>query len=185
MLLKLNDVALEETNDCCTLHSFQPVKWFPDGPPQLHIPCVYFQALPRCVHRISRSLQLSFRTGVSTSTSSWSSSFLGRDHQFSGRHDGCSEYTSRSSTLLSPGGFALRCLPIALATSCRSWGSVTRRLRPTGCLAETLNRRSRATWPRSLTGADTELWSEMGRKEDRGCTVTFRTSLRSRCLVRM
>ena len=72
---------------------------------------------------------------------------------------------STSSTLLSPGGFALRCLPTAVATSCRSWGSVTRRLRSTGGLAEALSRRFRAKWPRSLTGADTMLWSEMGRKE--------------------
>ena len=93
--------------------------------------------------------------------------------------------TSTSSTLLSPGGFALRCLPTAVATSCRSWGSATRRLRSTGGLAETLSRRFRSKWPRSLTGADTMLWSEIGRKEGWGCTVTFRTSLRSRCLVRM
>ena len=37
---------------------------------------------------------------------------------------------STSSTLLSPGGFVLRCLPTAVATSCRSWGSATRPLRP-------------------------------------------------------
>ena len=35
---------------------------------------------------------------------------------------------STSSTLLSPVGFALRCLPTAVAISCRSWGSVTGRL---------------------------------------------------------
>ena len=29
---------------------------------------------------------------------------------------------SKSSTLLSPDGFALRCLPTAVATSCQSWG---------------------------------------------------------------
>ena len=33
-----------------------------------------------------------------------------------------------SSTLLSPGRFALKCLPTAVATFCRSLGSVTRRL---------------------------------------------------------
>ena len=49
-----------------------------------------------------------------------------------------------SSTLLSPGGFALRCLLTAVATSCRSWGSVTRRLRSTGGLAEALRQRFRA-----------------------------------------
>ena len=92
---------------------------------------------------------------------------------------------STSSILLSPDGFALRCIPTAVATSCRSWGSVTKRLRSAGGLAETLCRRFRAKWPRSLTDADTILWSEIGRKEGWGCTVTFRTSLRSRCLVRM
>ena len=92
---------------------------------------------------------------------------------------------STSSTLLSPGGFALRCLSTAVTTSCRSWGSVTRRLRSTGGLAETLSRRFRAKWPRSLTGADTMLCSEIGSKEGWGCTVKFRTCLRSRCLVRM
>ena len=92
---------------------------------------------------------------------------------------------STSSTLLFPGGFALRCLPTAVATSCRSWGSVTRRLRSTGGLADTPNSRFRAKWPRSLTSADTMSSSEMGRKEGWGCTVTFCTSLRPRCLVRM
>ena len=52
---------------------------------------VHFQALLRCVHRISRSLQFSFRSGVSTPTSPWSPLFLGWDHQFSGPHDGCGE----------------------------------------------------------------------------------------------
>ena len=92
---------------------------------------------------------------------------------------------STSSTLMSPGGFALRFLPTAVATSCRSWGSVARCPRSTGGLAGALNRRFRAKWPRSLTGADTMLWSEMRRKEGWGCTVTFRTSLRLCCLVRM
>ena len=92
---------------------------------------------------------------------------------------------STLSTLLSPGEFALRFLPTAVDTSCRSWGSVTRRLRSTGGLAGTLNRRFRAKWPRSLAGADTMLWPEMGRKKGWGCIVTFRTSLRSRCLVRI
>ena len=90
LLLQLNDMALEKTNDCCTSHSLQPVTCFPDGPPQLRIPGFRFQALPRCVHRISRSLQLSFRLGVSTPTSSCPS-FLGRDHHFSGPHGGCGE----------------------------------------------------------------------------------------------
>ena len=62
---------------------------------------------------------------------------------------------STSSTLLSPGGFALRFLPTAVATSCRSWGAVTKLLRSTGGLAETVSRRFREKWPRSLTGADT------------------------------
>ena len=89
LLLQLNDVALEETNDCCTSHFLQPVTCLPDGPPQLRVPGgVRFQALPRCVHRISRSLQFSFRSGVSTLTSPRSPSFLGWDHQFSGLHAG-------------------------------------------------------------------------------------------------
>ena len=61
---------------------------------------------------------------------------------------------STSSALLSPGGFALKCLPTTVTTSCRSWRSVIRRLRSTGGLAETLSLRFRAKWPRSLTGAD-------------------------------
>ena len=80
-----------KTNDCCTSHSLQPVTCFPDGRPQLRIPGVCFQALPRCVHRISRSLQLSFCLGVSTPTLSWPRSFLVRDHQFGSPHDGCGE----------------------------------------------------------------------------------------------
>ena len=51
---------------------------------------------------------------------------------------------STSSTLLCPSGFALRCLPTAVVTSCQSWGSVTRRLRSTGGLAGALNRRFRS-----------------------------------------
>ena len=90
-----------------------------------------------------------------------------------------------SPTLLSSGGFVLRYLPTAVATSCRSWRSVTRRLRSNGGLAESLVRRLQAKRPRNLTGTDTMPWFELGRKEGLGCTVTFRTSLRSRCLVRM
>ena len=33
LLLQLNDVVLEETNDCCTSHSLQPVTYLPDDPP--------------------------------------------------------------------------------------------------------------------------------------------------------
>ena len=51
---------------------------------------------------------------------------------------------STSSRLLSLGGFTPRCLPTAVVTPCGSWGSVTRRLRSTGGLAEALNRRLRA-----------------------------------------
>ena len=91
LLLQLNDVALKETRDCCTSHSLQPIACFPDGSPQLRISGVCFQALPRCVHHISRSLQLSFRLGVSAPTSSCPPSFLEWDHQLSGLHDGCGE----------------------------------------------------------------------------------------------
>ena len=52
--------------------------------------------------------------------------------------------TTTLPTLLSPGGFALGCLPTAVAPSCRNWGSVTRHLRSTGGLTGTLNRRFRA-----------------------------------------
>ena len=83
---------------------------------------------------------------------------------------------STSSTLLSLGGFTLRCLPTTVATTCRSWGSVIRRLPSIGGLAGALNRRFRAKRQRSLTGAHTMLWFEMGRKEGSGCTITFRTS---------
>ena len=91
LLLQPNDVELEKTNDCCTSHSLQPVTCLPDGPPQLRIPRVHFEALPRCVHRIRRSLQFGFRSGVSTPTSPRFSSLLGWDHQFSGPHDVCGE----------------------------------------------------------------------------------------------
>ena len=50
LLLQLNDVALEVTNDCCcTSHSLQPVACLLDGLLRLHIPGVHFQAPPRCV----------------------------------------------------------------------------------------------------------------------------------------
>ena len=53
--------------------------------------CLVLGAAPRCLHRISRSLQLSFCLGVSTPTWSWPPSFLGRGHQLSGPNDGCGE----------------------------------------------------------------------------------------------
>ena len=168
LLLQLNDVALEKPNDGCTSHSRQPVTWFPG---------ICFQALPRCVHRIRRA--------VCSSASVWASSLQPRPGRFRSwggitnsavRMMAAANAASTSSTFLSPGGFALRCLPTAVeASSCRSWGSVTRRLRSTGGLADTLSRRFRAKWPRSLTGADTMLLSEIRTKEGWGCTVTFRT----------
>ena len=92
LLFEVNDVALEETNDCCPSHSLQPVACLLDDPPQPRIPGIHFEALPRCGHRISHSLQFSFRPGVSTPTSPWSPSFLGWDYQFSGPHDDCGEW---------------------------------------------------------------------------------------------
>ena len=65
---------------------------------------------------------------------------------------------STSSTLLSPGGFAVRCLPTAVVTSCRSWGTVNKRLRSTGASAEVLNRRFREKLAMSLTGTYIMLW---------------------------
>ena len=118
LLLQLNDVALEETNDCCTSHSLQPGTCLPDGPPKLSIHRVHVQALPRCMHRISCSLKFSFRSGVSTPTSPWSPSFLRWDPQFSGPHDGCGKcgfhvvYTAVSRRVY------LGRLPTAVATSC-------------------------------------------------------------------
>ena len=162
----------KKRNDCCTSHSLQPVTCVPDGPPQLCISDVCFQALPRCVHHISRSLKLSFRLGFSTPASSWPPSFLGRDHQFSGPYDGCGEcgfYVIHIAV-------SRRVCPEVPSNCCgyllSKLGSVTRRLRSTGGLAETLSRRLRAKWPRSLTGADTMLWSEIGRKEGWGCIPT-------------
>ena len=125
-----------ETDDCCTSHSLQPVTCLPDGLPKLRIPHAHFQALPRCLHRICPSLQFSFRSDVSTPTSHWSPSGLGWDHQFSGPRDLCGKYTaSTSSTPQSLGEFSLGRLSTAVATFYRSWGSVTRRLRPTDGLA--------------------------------------------------
>ena len=163
LLFQLNDVALEKTN-CCTSHSLQLVTCFPDGPPQLRIPGVCFR---RCHAACIASV------AVCSSASVWVSPLQPRPgllRSWGGitnsavRTMTAANAAFTSSKLLSPGGFALRYLPTAVATSCRSWGSVTRRLRSTGGLAEILNRRFRAKWPRSLTGADTMLWSEMGRE---------------------
>ena len=177
LLLQLNDVALEETNYCCTSHSLQSVTCFPDGPPQLSIPRVHFKALQCCVHRISRSLQFSFRSGVSTPTSPGSPTFLRWDHQFSGPHDDCGEcgfhvvhtaFSRRVCLELPPNrcGHLLSKLGVSHQAPAVHWW-----------FSWGLSRRFRAKCSRSLTGADTMLWSEMGRKEGRGCTVTFRTSL--------
>ena len=83
-ILQFNDVVLEETNDRCTSHFIlQPLTCMSDGPPQLRISGVNFQALPSCEHCISScSLQLSFLLGVSTPASPWSPSLLRWDHQF-------------------------------------------------------------------------------------------------------
>ena len=184
LLLQLNDVALEKMTA-----ALRPLF------SQLH---VFLTALRRCASLVSvfrrchaaciasvavcssasvRASPLQPRPGLLRSWGGMTNSAV--------RMMAAANAASTSSTLLSPGGFALRCLPTAVATSCRSWGSVTSRLRSTGGLAETLNRRFRAKWPRSLTGTDTMLWYEMGRNEGWGCTVTFRPSLRSRCLVKM
>ena len=185
LLLQLNDVVTEKTNDCCTSHSLQPVTCFLDDPPHLRIPSVCF----RGCHAACIALVV-----VYISASVWASPLQPRPgllRSWNGitnsaaRIMAAANAASTSSTLLSSGEFPLRCLPTAVATICRSWGSVTRRLWSTGGLAETLNWRFRAKWPRSLTGADTMLWSEMERKEGWECTVTCRTSLRSRCLIRM
>ena len=142
LLLQLNDVALEETNDCCTLHFLQPVTCLPDGPPQLHTPGVRCQALPRCVQRIGHRLQLSFRLGVSTPNSPRSPSFLGWDHQFSGQHDDCGECGFHVVHI----AVSRRICPDVPSDRCghllSKLGSVTRHLlRSTGGLAKALNRR--------------------------------------------
>ena len=81
LLLQFNNVTLEETNDLATYG-------MPEGPPQLLIPGVHFQALPGCVHRIGCGLQSSFHLDVSISTLPLSPSLLGWVHQFSCSHDG-------------------------------------------------------------------------------------------------
>ena len=165
LLLQLNVVGLEEMNDCCTSHSLQLVTCLPDGPPQLRIPRVHCQALPRYVHRISRSLQFSFLSGVSPLTSPWSPLFLLWDHQFSDPHDGCGESgfhvvhiavfrlvcpdmpSNRYGHLLSKLGVSHQ------APAVRWWFSWG----PQPAV--------RAKWSMSLTDAETMLWFEMGRKE--------------------
>ena len=156
---------LEKTNDCCTSHSLQPVACLPDGPPQLRIPCVHFQALSRCVHRISRSLQFSFRSGVFTPTSSGSPSFLGGDHQFSGPHDGCGEcgfhvvHTAVSRRVCpelpsNRCGYLLSELGVShQAPAVHWWFSWGPQPAVSGKMAE------------ELDGCRRSVWSEMGRKE--------------------
>ena len=144
LLLQLNDVALEKANYCCTSHSLQSVTCFSGGPPQLRISGVCFPAQPRCVHRISRSLQLSFRLGVSTLSSSWPPCSWSRITNSAVRMMAAANAASTLSTLLTPGGCALRCLPTAVTISCQSWGLVARRLRSTGGLVETPSRWFRA-----------------------------------------
>ena len=158
LFLQLNDVALKKTNDCCTSLFLQPVTCYPDGPPQLRISGVCFQAYPRCVHRISRSLQLSFSLGVSAPTSPWPPSFLGRDHQFSGPHDGCGEC-----------GFCIVHIAVSrwvcpeMPSNCcghllSKFGISHQAHRVHWRLSGDPHRRFRAKWRRSLTDADTMLW---------------------------
>ena len=56
LLLQLSNVVLEEPSDCNILDSLQAVTRMPDGPPQLDIPDVCYQALPGFVYRLSSSL---------------------------------------------------------------------------------------------------------------------------------
>ena len=165
LLLQPNEVALEETSNCCTSYFLQQVTCLPDGPPQLRIPRVHFQALVRCVHCISRSLQSSFRSGVSTPTLPRCPSFLGWDRQLSDPHDGCGECGFHVVHIAVSG----RVCPELSSNRC---GHLLSKLgvshqAPTvhRWFSGGFNRRFRAKWPRSLTGADTMLWFEMGRKE--------------------
>ena len=182
-VLQLNDVALEKTNDCCTSHFLQPAICFPNAVRS----CASLVSVVRRCHDACIA-----SVAVCSSASVWASPLKPRPcllRSWGGITNSAvpmmaaANVASTSSTLLSLGGFTLRRLPTAVATSCRSRGSVTRRLRSPGGLAGTLNRRFREKRPRSLTGADTMLWSEMERKEGWGCAVTFRTNLRSRWLM--
>ena len=104
-----------------------------DSPPPLCITSVYFQTLPGCVYSVIRSLQLSLRLGVSPPTPPWSlCSWSGITSSAVRMMSARNAVSTSWFTLLSPGGSALRCLPTDMVTSCRSWGSVSRRLWSTG-----------------------------------------------------
>ena len=143
LLLQLNDVALETTNECCTSHSLHAITFFPGGPPKLRIPGVRFR---RC-HAVWIA-----PVAICSSASAWASPLQPRSglvRSWGGitysvvRMMAAANATTTLPTLLSPGGFVLRCLPTTVAPSCRNWGSVTRHLRSTGGLTGTLNRRFR------------------------------------------
>ena len=144
LLLQLNDVALETTNECCTLHSLQAITFFL----MIFRNCVRLVSVSRRCHAVWIA-----PVAICSSASAWASPLQPRSglvRSWGGitnsvvRMMAAANRTTTLPTLLSPGGFALRCLPIAVATSCRNWVSVTRHLRSAGGLTGTLNRRCRA-----------------------------------------
>ena len=165
LLLQLNDVALEKRTTAALrtlfsqLHAFLTALHSCASLVSIFKRChaVCLASVAACRSASVRESPLQPRPGLLRSWGGITNSAV--------RLMAAANAASTSSTLLSPGGFASRCLPTAVAASCRSWGSVTRRLRSTGGLAGALSRRFREKWPRSVTGADTMLWSEMGRKE--------------------
>ena len=135
LLLQLNDVALEKRTNAALRTLFS----------QLH---VLLTALCSCA-----SLVFVFRrchasciasVAICSSASVWASPLQPRPGLLRSwseiansavRMMAAANAASTSSTLLSPGEFGLRDFPTAVATSCRSWRSVTRRLRSTGGLS--------------------------------------------------
>ena len=120
LLLQLNDVALKKTNDCCTrtlfsqLHAFRTALRSCASLVSIFRRChaVCIASVAACSSASVRASPLQPRLSLLPSWSGITDSAV--------RMMAAANAASTSSTLLSPGGFALRCLPTAVTTSCRS-----------------------------------------------------------------
>ena len=152
----------------------------PDSPPQLTVLGVSPLPLPG---RSSRGCaDLCFCLGVSPP-------YPPRQHGRSRRRNllCCLQYGCRKGSLrIINTENALRWPPITVDTFWRKWGSVVSRRRSIGDGPfVSLTGRLQAKRPSSFTCTVTMLRSEIGRNDGWGCTVTSRTNLLSRCLVKM
>ena len=160
--------------------------FLPDSSLQLTVLGLSRLPLPGCSSRGRRHADLCFCLGVSLHPRPGSLGARGGATRSTVCGMAVVKAVSTASTLLPLGGNALRWCPITVATSWREWGSfVSHRRSIGGGPLASLTGRLRAKRPSSFKCAVTVLWSEIGRDDGWGCTVTSRMIFLSCCLVRM